>query len=171
MTTAVYAGSFDPLTLGHTWIIDTVARLFQSLTVVISNNPQKKYMLDYKVRFRLVSEYIHKYKDSPFHVYAEDLDPEEFLLRAKRPDVLVRGIRNTTDFDYEKSMATYNRLISDKIVKAADNIETIYLIPPPEICYISSSAVKDIINRYRNWDILLEDLVPENVRNYLLHIK
>lgn len=153
---AIYAGSFDPLTLGHLWVIKQAAQLFDELTVAIGENPGKKYLFSVKQRKKHVEEALKSLKigknisieviHNKFLVkYAEDM---------KIP-YLVRGIRGPNDFNYELVMNQVNREMSPQI-------ETIYLIPPAELSQISSSMVKGLVGP-DGWEKVIQKYIPKNV--------
>jgi pantetheine-phosphate adenylyltransferase len=153
---AIYAGSFDPLTLGHLWVIKQAAQLFDELTVAIGENPNKQYLFSVKLRKKHVEEALANLKigknisiaiiDNKFLVkYAEEM---------KIP-YLVRGIRGPNDFNYELVMNQVNR-------EMAPQIETIYLVPPAELSQISSSMVKGLVGP-EGWEKAIQKYIPKNV--------
>lgn len=153
---AIYAGSFDPLTLGHLWVIKQAAQLFDELTVAIGENPNKQYLFSVKQRKKHVEDALANLKigknisiaiiDNKFLVkYAEEM---------KIP-YLVRGIRGANDFNYELVMNQVNREMSPQV-------ETIYLIPPAELSQISSSMVKGLVGP-DGWEKAIQKYIPKNV--------
>ncbi len=153
---AIYAGSFDPLTLGHLWVIKQAAQLFDELTVAIGENPNKQYLFSVKLRKKHVEDALANLKigknisiaiiDNKFLVkYAEEM---------KIP-YLVRGIRGPNDFNYELVMNQVNREMSPQV-------ETIYLVPPAELSQISSSMVKGLVGP-EGWEKAIQKYIPKNV--------
>ncbi len=145
----VYPGSFDPITLGHTDIIDRLKEKFDEVIVLISSSTQKQYLFDLKKRKELVSLVC---KDIPnIRVEAWDGLLVDFL-KKNSLNVIAKGLRNTRDFEYEITMDHTNKVLHPEI-------ETIYLISRPEFSYVSSTLVKEI-------SLLKGDLskfVPEEV--------
>jgi pantetheine-phosphate adenylyltransferase len=133
MSRAIYAGSFDPVTLGHTDLIHRASPLFESLMVAVGNNPAKRYTFDLEKRCELVRE-------STADLPNVEVAPFTGLLvhTAAKLDatVILRGLRALSDFDLEFRNGLANRDLS--------GIETMFLLSDPELIYVSSSLVKEI---------------------------
>ena len=133
---AVYAGSFDPVTLGHTAIIERAAKLFDKVTVAIGHNPAKKSSALFSVQERV--SLLEQSIDGARHVRVQ---PFQGLLiefcRQLKAGVIVRGLRVLTDFEYELQLGMANRDL-------APEIETVFLFTRAEHVYVSSSLVKEI---------------------------
>lgn len=131
---AVYAGSFDPVTYGHTAIIERASRLYARVTVAIGVNPKKKGLFSAEERTRLLEE-------SLSHLSNVEVASFEGLLIDFCHDieagVVVRGLRLMTDFEYEFQLGLANRDL-------APDIETVFMLTESEHVYISSSLVKEI---------------------------
>lgn len=131
---AVYAGSFDPVTYGHTAIIERAARLCGKVTVGVGVNPKKQGLFTTEERVRLLEE-------SLAHLPNVEVASFEGLLidycRKIGAGVVVRGLRLLTDFEYEFQLGLANRDL-------APDIETIFMLTESEHVYISSSLVKEI---------------------------
>ncbi|MDD3266952.1 MAG: pantetheine-phosphate adenylyltransferase [Burkholderiales bacterium] len=152
---AIYAGSFDPVTNGHLWLIDKAANLFDELIVAIGDNPNKSYYFSLAARERMLRDLLGKYKNIRISSFSG-----EFLVHYAddvNVNYIVRGIRNNTDFDFEKMLHSINSDISS-------DIETVYFIPPIELSEISSSLVKGFIGTKR-WQEVVAKYVPETVVN------
>jgi pantetheine-phosphate adenylyltransferase len=130
---AIYAGSFDPITLGHLDVIRRGAGLFERLVIAVGNNPAKRYMFDMAERVGLV------------HAVCADLHNVEVvsfsgLLVDKANDVgasvILRGLRALSDFEPEFRNGLANRDLT--------GVETLFLLSSPEYVYVSSSLVKEI---------------------------
>ena len=157
MTIALYAGSFDPITLGHLDIIKSSSEIFEKLIVGIAINPDKKYLISAEDRIKLIKE---STKDiANIEVYSFDGLTVDFA-KKHNASALVRGLRSANDFEYEKELAFFNYDIND-------SIKTVFLMSKPENNYISSSAVKELI--YHKADI--SKYVPTNVVEYLCQKK
>lgn len=150
MKTAVYPGSFDPVTFGHVDIIKRAASIFDHLTVAVLNNNSKTPLFSVEERVKMLEEVT---KDIP-NVSIESF--QGLLIdyaREKDIHVSVRGLRAITDFEYELQIAQTNRKLSD------GQLDTIFLTTSLEYSYLSSSSVKEIA-RF-NGDI--SALVPDTV--------
>jgi len=131
---AVYAGSFDPVTYGHTAIIERAARLYDRVTVAIGVNPKKQGLFSIEERLKLLEE-------SLAHLSNVEVASFDGLLieycRRIEAGVVVRGLRLLTDFEYEFQLGLANRDL-------APAIETVFMLTESEHVYISSSLVKEI---------------------------
>lgn len=130
---AIYAGSFDPLTLGHVNIIERGLDLFDELLIALAINVQKTPLFTLDERVELISQ---TFPDRAIEVVTFDgllVD----LAKQRDCSVILRGLRNTKDFEYELTMATMNE-------KLAPQIETIFLMTHEDHFYVSSSLVKEV---------------------------
>jgi pantetheine-phosphate adenylyltransferase len=130
---AVYAGSFDPITLGHTAIIDRAARLFDRITVAIGHNPNKASTFSVEERLDVI-------RRSVPHPKVEVTSFRGLLIQYCQSigaGVIVRGMRLLTDFEYEFQLGLANRDL-------ASAIESVYIFTESDFVYISSSLVKEI---------------------------
>ena len=150
---AVYAGSFDPVTMGHIWIIEQAASMFDKVVVAIGQNVDKKYTFSLEERILLLKEVTSKFNN----IEIAEFNNEFLIHYAQRINAkfIIRGIRNANDYEYEKRM----RYINSDI---CDSINTIYLIPPRNVAEISSSLVKGLIGS-KNWEEVVKKYVPEPV--------
>ncbi len=131
---AVFPGSFDPLTLGHTDIIDRAIPLFDEIIIAIGTNSSKKYMFSLKQRKEFIEKtYAHEPKVIVDTYQGLTID---YCIKIKSQFIL-RGLRNPADFEFEKAIAQTNRKMSE--------IETIFLLTSADTSYISSSIVRDIL--------------------------
>lgn len=133
---AVYAGSFDPITLGHTAVIERAARLYEHLTLAIGFNPKKASTGLFSVEERL-----QLLEQSIAHLPHVEVKSFTGLLidycRSIGAGVIVRGLRVLTDFEYEFQLALANRDL-------APRVETTFLVTEHSHVYVSSSLVKEI---------------------------
>ena len=136
---AVYPGSFDPITNGHLDIIKRSALIADEVYILVSNNLRKKVLFSLEERLSMLKQVLSDYK----HVKIESTDLltvkfcEELVKKENAKVFLIRGIRNTTDFNYEFNLASFNRIISNEI-------ETIFLPCSTELSGVSSSNVKEL---------------------------
>lgn len=150
MRTAVYAGSFDPPTNGHLWMIKQGLEMFDRLYVAIGSNPSKNYSFSVEERLRLLRESIPSCErltisefDNRYLVdYARDVDAQYIL----------RGIRSSDDYEYERVMRHINGDMAPKIT-------TTFLMPPRDIAELSSSMVKSLIGP-DGWQKTVRRYVP-----------
>jgi pantetheine-phosphate adenylyltransferase len=154
VTIAIYPGSFDPLTLGHVDVIERSARLFDRVIVSILTNPQKEPLFNEDERAEIIS---HVVKPRFANV---DVDVFNGLLVdyaiQRKAQVIVRGIRAVTDYEYEFQMALMNR-------RLAPSIETVFMMPAETYSYLSSRLVKEIAELGGS----VAGLVPETVESLL----
>lgn len=154
---AVYAGSFDPLTNGHLWMIEQGANLFDHLTVAIGINPDKHYTFSLEERLRLLRECIGEQKNVTI-----DSFENKFLVHyadSKRARFILRGIRTESDYDYERGMRHINSDLRPEVA-------SVFLMPPREIAEVSSSFVKGLIGP-EGWQEIVKQYVPAPVYNAL----
>ena len=144
MRRAVYAGTFDPLTKGHEWMIASGAYLFDELVVAIANNPNKKCMFSLEERKEMISEHCKFLK---FKNVSVEVIENEFLVDFAKSHgclYMLRGIRNGNDFIYEHSMLNINREFNP-------HVQTIFIMPPIELAEVSSSMVKGLVG-FKDWN-------------------
>lgn len=134
----IYAGSFDPPTKGHLWMIQRGAELFDELLVVLAVNPEKKGFLTMEQRAAL----LHEMTSSLSNVRVECLTAGFLVDWAKEQGAthLLRGIRNTADFDYERAMAQMN-------ARMEPALQSVFLMPPSELEAVSSSLVRGFVGQ------------------------
>jgi pantetheine-phosphate adenylyltransferase len=158
MKKAIYAGSFDPLTNGHLYIIEQASNIFDEVIISIGINPDKKYMFNIDERKGMVSKICEKY----YNVKIDTFENEYLIKYARRmrADYIIRGIRSQIDFEYEKQMKNINKEI-------AGEIESIFLIPSRELADVSSSFVKGLIGPI-GWQGIVSNYVPTIVFNKLV---
>ena len=132
---AVYPGMFDPITNGHLDLIQRSLQLFDELIVAVVANPSKAPLFSVKERLELIDEAttgLSNLRINSFDGLLIDLVARE------RADVIVRGLRAVSDFEYEFQMALMNR-------KLRNTIETVFLMPDERYTYISSRLIKDCL--------------------------
>jgi pantetheine-phosphate adenylyltransferase len=151
---AVYPGSFDPLTNGHVDIIRRGARMFDRIIVAILLNPEKAPLFTPNERMQVIREV---FRDVP-SVEADTFDGLlVHYMRQKKANVIVRGLRAVSDFEYEMQMALMNRHLSP-------DIETVFMMPAEEYTYVSSRLVKEVVSLGGS----VKGLVPGQVEQRLI---
>ena len=133
MRRAVFPGSFDPITLGHIDIIDRALPLFDEIIVAIGVNAEKKTMWDLEQRTKYIEEALGSYEKVRIMTY--NGLTAQFCLE-QQAHYILRGLRNTLDFSYERSIAQTNARLS--------GVESIFMISSPGTSHISSTIVRDI---------------------------
>lgn len=159
MKKAIYAGSFDPITNGHLWVIKKACGLFDHLTIAVGLNPGKKYSLDAQKRLEMIDLSL---KEVNIQNASTTLIENKLLVQyaqTQKIPYLVRGIRSPDDFNYEFAMRQINRELSP-------SVESVYLIPPANMAQISSSMVKGLVG-LDNWEEAAARYVPSHVLNEL----
>ncbi len=149
MNRAVFPGSFDPITLGHVDIINRATNIFDEIIVAVGINKEKKHLFSNDVRIKFIKETfikepkikVKKYKGLTIN-----------FCKKNNLNTILRGVRNPSDFEFEKAIAHTNYKLS--------GVETVFLITNPEFSYISSSIVREIIENNGNY----KKLVPKTVR-------
>ncbi len=134
MKSAIYPGSFDPVTFGHIDIIKRAANIFDELTVSVLNNKVKTPLFSVEERVNILKEVTAGMPNVSVNSYEGLL--VEYAKQANA-NVVIRGLRAITDFEYELQLAQTNH-------KLAENIDTIFLTTSLEYAYLSSSTVKEV---------------------------
>jgi pantetheine-phosphate adenylyltransferase len=158
--TAVYPGSFDPVTLGHLDIIRRAAKAAERLIVAVADKPSKQTMFSADERMEFLKHETRQQPNVTVELFSGML--AAFVLE-KKADVIIRGIRSYNDFQYEQLMAKYN-------LDLTNGIDTWYMASRPELTHISSSAVKEAARlvAQSGFDTgILGTLVPERVKQVL----
>ncbi|MED4312686.1 pantetheine-phosphate adenylyltransferase [Heyndrickxia coagulans] len=144
--TAICPGSFDPITNGHLDIIKRGAKVFDKVYVAVLNNISKQPLFDIEERKALIREVT---KDIP----NVEVDSFQGLLmeyaESKKADVIIRGLRAVSDFEYELQLTSMNRVLNDRI-------ETFFIMTNNQYSFLSSSIVKEIAKYHGN----IAELVP-----------
>lgn len=144
--TAVYAGSFDPLTFGHEDMINRAAKMYDTLYIALGVNSSKKPLFTDKERIEMIQDATERLKNVKIVQFDGLLVT---FVRSVKSTVLVRGLRAVTDFEYELGLAHAN-------ATQELDIETVFLPTRPEYSFIASSVVKEIarhggnVRRYVN---------------------
>jgi pantetheine-phosphate adenylyltransferase len=159
---AVYAGSFDPLTIGHLWMIEQGVRLFDHLVVAIGLNPEKHYTFSVEERLQMIRDSTRKLGNLTVTSFSND-----FLINYAQSvgaTHILRGIRTESDYEYERTMRNLNGDLDPGIC-------TVFLMPPRAIAEVSSSMVRGLVGP-KGWKRLVRNYVPGPVyRKFLEHNK
>lgn len=133
-TAALYPGTFDPLTNGHTDLIRRAVRLFDRVIVAVAANPKKQSLFDLSERVALARAVLGSMPN--VSVVGFDNLLVDFV-RAQGAQVILRGLRAVSDFEYEFQLAGMNR-------RLAPEVETVFLTPSEQETFISASLVKEV---------------------------
>lgn len=156
MKKAVFSGTFDPVTSGHTDIIQRAAEVFDEIHVVIARNPDKKFMFTEDERLRMLESAVSELEcgervkcavwERPVFEYCNKIGSR----------IIVKGIRSAADFDYEKTLARQTESL-------CPDIETVCFFSNSKYDYVSSSYVRGCIE----YGVPLGDAVPVSVRPFI----
>ena len=148
MKRAVFPGSFDPITIGHIDIINKGLQIFDELIIGIGENNDKKYMFSLEKRFEIIKSIFAKQNNVKVQTY-KGLTVD--FCKKNNSNFIIRGLRNPSDFEYEKTIAQTNKDIS--------NIETVFFLATKENLNISSSIVRELIKNKGNYQLF----IPEGI--------
>lgn len=137
MRTAIYPGTFDPITYGHLDIIERASRIFDKIIITVANNPAKKPLFPAKERVYMIQQSISEIANNALF----EVETFEGLIvdyaRRKNASTIIRGLRAISDFEYELQMALMNR-------RLAEDITTVFLMPHENYTYLNSTIVKEV---------------------------
>ena len=150
---AIYPGTFDPLTNGHIDLIERGLALFDGVMVSIAPNPRKKPLFSAEERLEMITEATKGFKDVQVELFEGLLI--DHVIR-KGANVIIRGLRAVSDFEFELQMALMNRRLSSRV-------ETVFMMPSEEYSYLSSTIIKEVATLGGD----VSGLVPEVVLQYL----
>ncbi|MDC8005478.1 pantetheine-phosphate adenylyltransferase [Aureisphaera galaxeae] len=150
---AVFPGSFDPITLGHVDIITRAVPLFDEIIVAIGVNAAKKYMWSLEERKAFLEKTFADFPSVKVATY-EGLTAD--FCKNEEAQFILRGLRNTTDFTYEQTIAQANEKVN--------GVDSVFIISDPEYSFVSSSIVRDIARNNGDYSNLVPNAVtaPSN---------
>ena len=151
---AVYPGSFDPITNGHVDIIKRGLRMFDEIIILIAYNPNKSYLFTMEERMEMIRDIFKDYKEIRVDCYSGLLVD---YLKISGANIILRGMRALSDFEYEFQMALMNR-------RQTKQIETVFLMSGFKWFYTSSKLIKEVASLGGT----VKALVPDNVNQKLM---
>lgn len=147
--TAIYPGTFDPVTYGHLDIMQRALNLVDSLVVAVAHNPEKNPVFPIDDRVRFIRDSVKNLENIEVHPFSNLLT--EFA-GSHQATVIIKGLRAVSDFEFELQMGLMNRNLNPML-------ETVFLIPSQEYSFLSSSFVKEIARHGGD----VTKMVPKNV--------
>jgi len=151
---AVYPGTFDPVTNGHADLVARASRLFDKVVVAIAASPSKAPLLELDHRIALAEEVLSEHKNVVVCGFSELLVD---FVHKQQGNVILRGLRVVSDFEYEMQLASMNRHLAPKI-------ETLFLTPSEKSSFISSTLVKEIACHHGDVSEFVHPLVVEALK-------
>ena len=153
MKIAIYPGSFDPITKGHLDILKNAAGIFDKVIIAVARNGEKKGFLSTEERVELIKKSIEGLDNVEVDAF-EGLTIE--YAKKRGAEVLIRGLRAVSDFEYEMQLSQTNSAL-------CDDIKTVFLTTKPKYNFISSSTIREILNNGGD----ISKFVPQAVNKYL----
>ena len=151
MNTVIYPGTFDPITNGHKDLVVRASRLFENIIVAVAYNPRKQPMFDLEERCRFATEALKELDNVRVAGFSNLLVD---FARENNANIILRGLRAVSDFEYEFQLADMNR-------KLAPGIESMFLTPDNPVSYISSTLIREIGRMGGNVDEFVDPIVAE----------
>ncbi len=133
MRTALYPGTFDPVTVGHRDVIERAGRIFDRLIVGVGDNPEKACLFSLRERLAMVRREVGHFKNVEVKAFRGLMVD---FAKAEKVSVVLRGIRTVSDLEYEIQMAFTNR--------SSAGVETVFIAPRPEHAFINARFIKEI---------------------------
>lgn len=150
---AVFPGTFDPITKGHVDIVDRGSLIFDKIIIAVGVNTKKTTLYTLEKRISWIKEtFVHNPKIEVDYYEGLTVD----YCKKVGAKFLLRGLRNGSDFDYESHIAQLNKALYEEI-------ETVFILSSPELSYISSTLVRDLIIHHGNYRPFLPEAVQVNL--------
>jgi pantetheine-phosphate adenylyltransferase len=150
---AVYPGSFDPITFGHMDVIKRALRIFDKVVIAIGDNPEKEPLFSVGERIIMLKQALKRYKNVEVKCFSGLLLN---FVKKQGSNVIIRGLRAVSDFEFEFQRALMNRKVNEKI-------ETVFIMTRGAYCYLNSSIVKEMAQ----FGGSVKELVPKAVEKKL----
>lgn len=156
---AVYPGSFDPFTRGHMNIIDRGIKVFDKVIVAVAHNRSKNTIFTLEERVEILKTLFEGRSDVEVDCFEGLL--VDYVVK-RRTNVVLRGMRTVSDFEYELQMALANKTLND-------GVETVFMVTDSEFSHISSSVIKEIVSLNGSASHMVPDIVENKLRDKLLN--
>lgn len=157
MTKIIYAGSFDPFTLGHLDIVNRAAAIFEEVIIAVSMNTAKKTLFTPDEKIKMINKVIKKNSNKNVRVIRFTDGLIVNLAKKEGAQLLLRGLRSVTDMEYEMNIASANK-------KQDDRIESIFLMAAEKYRFISSSLVKELAQFGGDLSEMVPEVVAEEIK-------
>lgn len=151
--TAIYPGTFDPITNGHLDLVKRALRIFDDLIIAVAPSQKKQPLFTISERLHMIKAAVKGYKGAHVETFSGLLVS---YVKEKRGIAILRGLRAVSDFEYELQMAHVNRRLDM-------DIETVFMMPSEEYSYLTSSIVREVVS----FGGSVKGLVPEEVEEAL----
>lgn len=158
MKIAIYPGSFDPFTYGHENIIERSVKVFDQIIVAVAHNTSKKTIFTVEERVEILNE-VFRDRDDVKVDYFEGLLVE--YIKKMGTNVVLRGMRTVSDFEFEMQMALANKTLSSEL-------ETVFMVTDSEFSHISSSVIKEVVSLNGSASHMVPEIVETRLREKLL---
>lgn len=152
MTKAIYAGSFDPFTMGHLDILNRASTMFEEVIVAIGTNTSKKSLFNPEEKLEMIEQVIEESLLENVRVILHTDGLTVDLAKKEKANVMLRGLRSVTDMDYEMNIASMNKT-------QAPTIESVFLMADEQYRFVSSSLIKEIAQ----FDGDVSNMVPTSI--------
>jgi len=159
MITAIYPGTFDPLTLGHMDIIKRVSKIFDKLVVSVVMNVEKTPLFDIEERVDLITRAVSDFPNVEVTSSIELL--ADFAKQYENP-MIIKGLRNHVDYEYETTMAVFNKKLNPQL-------ETFFITASIEYTYVSSTAVRQLAMYGADLSDYVPKIVADEIREKILN--
>ena len=154
MKIAIYPGSFDPFTYGHENIIERSVKVFDQIIVAVAHNTSKKTIFTVEERVEILNE-VFRDRDDVKVYYFEGLLVDYIKKMGK--NVVLRGMRTVSDFEFEMQMALANKTLSSEL-------ETVFMVTDSEFSHISSSVIKEVVSLNGSASHMVPEIVEIRLR-------
>jgi len=152
--TAIYPGTFDPITNGHIDIIKRASTLFDKVIVAVATNPSKKPLFSVEERVDIIKHVINGIENIEVDSFNDLL--VNYALK-KKAIAIIRGLRAISDFEYEFQMALFNRKLSEKLI-------TVFLMPNEKYTYLNSKIVREVASFHGDVSCFVPAYVHEKLK-------
>lgn len=161
MSKAIYPGTFDPVTKGHLDVIERGSKIFDELIVAVTDNPAKKTLFSRQERVKILKKLVSAYPNVKVDTFKGLLID---YVRRQNTNIILRGIRTISDFEYEFQMALTNRAV-------APEIETVFVMTCEKYSYISSRLLKEAASLGADVSMFVPPEVTKSLKNKLAKLK